>query len=77
MFKNNAKKFNKLCKNSNKIFNQKKEKKARKKKTFTSKQVQRFKKDIYKQWGLKFRKIIKKSLTFLSHLITQKFIMDT
>jgi hypothetical protein len=32
MFKNNAKKFNKICKNSNKIFNQKKEKKARKKK---------------------------------------------
>jgi len=38
MFKNNAKKifFNKLCKNSNKIFNQKKEKKVREKKTFTN-----------------------------------------
>jgi hypothetical protein len=63
--------FNKLCN----IFNQKKEKKARKKK-ITSKWVQRFRIDIYKQWGLKFRKIIKKSLTFLSHLILEKFIMD-
>jgi hypothetical protein len=33
-------------------------------------------KTFTKQWGLRFRKIIKKSLTFMCHLFMEKFIME-
>jgi hypothetical protein len=47
-----------------------KRKKEKKKKT--SKWVKKFRIFFYSQWGLRCKKIIKKSFTFFSHLIMEK-----
>jgi len=60
--------FNKLCQNSNKIPNQKKEKKT-KKMHLQANGFKGFKKTFANNGGLRYQKIIKKSLTFLSHFI--------